>query len=405
VSRSIVLSVGLDAVFTIRGIAALICLALVGIPGEVWAAESAAPATVRAHLDISAADSCATAPSVAAQVAKRSGRIEFVGAQADLPTLRGKIGRTAGAGAGVQVELVVVPPSGARSTRRLTAPDCEQGVDALALLIAMTLDPLAVLQRRSDTNSDATKMAPLAPSADPTSPSQSSPHATSAGAVPMRDDNAPLPAEPATGPSMKVPASDKQSKGDSPNLQPLVLSPGAVAVDPSEVVFVSYGLLGATLTGPAPRAMMGLGLYGLVAFDRASPLSLALRATASYYGRAGIPETGGVADFSLGVAGLDVCALRLTAGPVSSRACAAGRVGRLSASGSNTYDGQSNGRIFASVGSAALVTLALPAAFELAAGAEVGWALTRSEYAFNPNVFYRSSPLVLMFGLGIGRHH
>jgi len=165
----------------------------------------------------------------------------------------------------------------------------------------------------------------------------------------------------------------------------------------------SFGLSGAIMIGPAPRAMAGLGLFGFVAFDRASPLSLALRATAAYYGRGDISETGGVADFSLGVVGLDVCGLRLTAGPVSSRACAAGRVGRLAASGSNTYDPQSNGRFFASIGSSVLGTLTLPSACELAAEAEVGWALTRSEFAFDPNVFCQTSPLVFTFGVGIGR--
>ena len=81
---STVLSVGLDAMFTIRGIVVLICFALAGntlagAPGEIRAAESAPPTTVRAHLDISAAESCATSTSVAARVAKRSSRIEFAG--------------------------------------------------------------------------------------------------------------------------------------------------------------------------------------------------------------------------------------------------------------------------------------------------------------------------------------
>jgi len=164
------------------------------------------------------------------------------------------------------------------------------------------------------------------------------------------------------------------------------------------------GLVGVGMTGPAPRALIGLGAYGFMAFDRASPLSLALRVTAAHHGHNGIQENGGTADFSLDVVGLDVCGLRMRTGPITARACAAGRLGRLSASGSNTYDAQSHGRFFASAGGAALVTAVLPAAFEITAEAELAWALTRDEFAFNPQVFYRTQPITLTLGLGIGRH-
>ena len=157
------------------------------------------------------------------------------------------------------------------------------------------------------------------------------------------------------------------------------------------------------MTGPTPRAMFGLGLYGFIAFDRASMLSLALRVTAARRWRNGIRETGGIADFSLDVGGLDICAFRLSAGTVTSRACAAGRLGRLAASGSATYDAQSHARFFASAGGSALLMVQLPAALEFAAEAELGWALTRDEFAFNPQVFYRTQPLVFTLGLGIGR--
>jgi hypothetical protein len=161
--------------------------------------------------------------------------------------------------------------------------------------------------------------------------------------------------------------------------------------------------MGSAMTGPAPSAMFGLGVYGFLAFDRASPVTLALRLTAAHQGRRGLRQTGGIADFALDVAGLDLCGLRLRVGPFTARACAASRLGRLVATGSESYDAQSHSRLFASVGGLALVTALLPAAIEITAEAGLGWALIRDEFTFNPQVFHRTPPALVTLGLGMGR--
>jgi len=381
---------------TIPRVAALIGWAIAGTSGTTVAAEASPPATVRAHLEIVAAADCATFAAIAARVGERSTRIRFVDALTEVPALRGRIGPSKGAG--VFAELTVVQPTGRQSRRHLTARTCEEATDALALLIAMTLDPAAALRAVPEPANDASKLEPRAATTESStnaaahaSPTPSSTGPTS-GQTPSSSVTTPVGRNNVAAPAEVNAAAERPASATSE------------AVPTPTVRSGSLGILGAGTTGPVPGTLLGLGVYGFVAFDGVSPVSLALRATAAHHWRSGVSAAGGVADFALDVAALDLCALRLSLGPVTSRACVAGRLGRLSASGSATYDAQSHGRWFASAGGAALVTAALPGAFEIAAEAELGWSLTRDEFAFNPQVFYRTQPLTRTLGLGIGRH-
>jgi len=386
-----VLSVSPETMATMARIAALIGFAIAGTAGATSAADVPQDATVRAHLDVLADADCTTFASVVARVAERSQRIAFVGAAAGVPALRGKIGRIAGGS--VLAELTVVQPSGRQSSRQLAAPTCEEAAEALALLVAMTLDPAVALHVQSEPQGAGSTGSVGSAANNSTSA------ASTAGAKSTQDGSGPRHDGAAATPPDEASRAPSEKPGDST----LVASEADTSSLPA-VRSGSFGLLGAGMTGPAPRAMFGLGLYGFIAFDRASPLSLAMRVTAAHDWRNGLPEAGGIADFSLDVAGLDLCALRLSAGPFTSRLCAAGRLGRLAASGSDTYNAQSQVRLFASAGGAALVMVALPAALELVADAELQWALTRDEFAFNPQVFYQTQPITLTLGLGVGRH-
>ena len=197
--------------------------------------------------------------------------------------------------------------------------------------------------------------------------------------------------------------SARRTKPKVPASQPME-PPAADSTGAPMVIRAGAGVLGTGTSGPAPRALLGGGLYGFVTFDRTSVLSVAVRLTVTHAWRNDIPEAGGRADFSLDGAGLDLCLLRLTAGPVTTRGCATGWLGRLVASGSDTYDPQSHGRLSAALGGAAVVTATLPAAFHVALALDVTRAVTRSEFAFNPQVFYRTPPLAMTLGVGVGRN-
>ena len=85
--------------------------------------------------------------------------------------------------------------------------------------------------------------------------------------------------------------------------------------------------------------------------------------------------------------------------------CTDFRLGRLSVSGSETYDRERHDRFDASIGGAVLVTAALPARLELGASLQAGWALTRHEFAFSfdPGVLYRTPTSSLTVGIVFGR--
>jgi hypothetical protein len=355
-------------------------------------------------LEIAAAQDCATVASIATRVAKRSARIEFVDTGPGLPILRGKIERVSGANSGVSVELTVVQPTGQTARRKLIAPTCEQGAEALALLITLTLDPVVAQSANPETFTDISKLKvtpepkTVLSNRSPQNAATSPPPPTRSEAVPL--DLGPSPPKPADQAPKEIP----EPTEDRASAQETMETTGKTITPPQSVkVRASLGPWGAGMTGPTPHIMLGFGLYGFLAFDRTSPLSLAFFLMASHHWGERYAAPGGTADFTMDAVNLDACVFHLTMGPVISRLCAAGQLGRLSASGSNTFDAESHKRFFASAGGAALLQVLLPAEFELAGEFGLGLALTRHDFAFNPHVFYQTSPQVLRFGFGVGR--
>jgi len=107
-------------------------------------AASSAPAwgqTTAARLEVEAQPSCSTRDELIARVAARSARIRFVDDGAGVPVMTARI--DAGPKGAVVAELTVVEPDGRRFARRLEAPSCAAATDALALVVAITLDPSA----------------------------------------------------------------------------------------------------------------------------------------------------------------------------------------------------------------------------------------------------------------------
>jgi len=324
---------------------------------------SASDPPVRAHLEISG---CATFDTVSGKVGERSRRIVFVAAEPDIPTLRGAIDRAAAGAPAKEVliaALTVVQPTGRRSYRSVSAPTCEVAADALAFLITMTLDPSAVAAGSAQESSAAT---PVAPRADVPPPETAAP---------------PPPAPPVAFAAVDAP------QGTTSTIS------GAV------------GVLAAGIIGPAPGVMPDAGVYGILALDRSSPLSPALRLSISHAWRGAIGGPADTASFSLDTFGLDLCVVRLRVSFLAARTCGWVRIGRLAASGSQTYDPQRHERFDASIGGAALVTATLPARLELGAFLHGGWALTRHEFvfAFDPEVVYRTPTSSLTAGLVFGR--
>src|SRR5580704_9745488 len=106
------------------------------------AAAPGEPAATSARLEVQALPDCTTREELAARVAARSRRIHFDDEGAVGPTVRAAIIPSPRGGA--VAELVIVQPGGKTSSRRLSAPSCAEATDAIALIIALTLDPMSV---------------------------------------------------------------------------------------------------------------------------------------------------------------------------------------------------------------------------------------------------------------------
>lgn len=343
-----------------------------------------------ARLEVEATPGCATSGDLIARVAARSTRIQFgeAGDQAGdragdrAPTLRARIGPDKNGG--VLGELFTEQANGRHAARRVRAATCAEAIDALALIIVVSLDPASVLAAAS-----AGEAAPP-------------PAAASPGARDLvRGAEPPPPFHPTAVP--RPPSTPPMSPAPVPS--PLVTTSdgaGREAPLPPAVRWFGFGAAAQLVAGPAPRIMPALAVRAVVGLDRPSLWSPALRLTATHARQGPAGEPGGTATFALDTLALDVCLVRLRASRFDLRACAAGAVGRLSAAGSNTYSPTSADRPYLGAGGTAVLGLALGPHLDLSAALTAADTLIRDRFEFSPAVFHRVSALTLIADLGLG---
>jgi hypothetical protein len=320
--------------------------AVVSASTPAWAEASVA------RLDVDAQPSCSSRDELIARIAARSTRIRFVDDGDGIPRMTARI--DAAPKGLVVAELTVVEPDGRRFSRRLEAPSCAAATDALALVVAITLDPSASLAEAPPDASATTKVAPPPP-----------PETTVART-----------ASPAGA--------------------------GAVAPPVASTRRLTVAVTGEVIAGPAPTVMPGVAMEIQAALDRTSLWSPAIILTLSHLWSGVQSEPGGDADFVLDLVGLEACPVRLTAALLEARACAAGALGRLTANGSNTYDPQAVVRPFGTAGGTARLGMVLGGRVELRARFGAGATLWRDAFQFSPNVFHRVASVTLVGDVGVG---
>jgi len=353
---------------------AAITVVLVG-----WAAAASAadPAPVTASLDVVAAAACTTREEVVARIAARSSRIRLhAGPDAgDAAAIRAVI--AAGASGTVTAELTVAQSAGGRSTRKLTARSCADAADALALMVVIALDPSSLAAGDAAAAGGAGKAA-----------------GSDAGAAPP--SAAPSPSKPTAAETPQPP----------PSPPPSVSTAVDVAASEPEIPpgrpRYGVGAFAAVLFGPAPSPMPGFGVEAAAALERESIWSPVIVVRGMHAWQDDVRAVGGVAAFALDALALDACPLRLRAAILEARACGAGLVGRLSASGSNTYLPRAEDRPFATLGGAAFLTLALGRYVTLSARFGLGASLVRDAFAFSPRQFHRVPAAVIELDAGVG---
>lgn len=375
-------------------------------------------AAATARLEVQTLPDCSSREEVVARVAARSRRIHFDD-DATGPTLRAVI--AAGPRGGAVGELVIVQPDGRSSTRRLAAPSCAEATDAIALIIALTLNPAAAATAGHVAATTAGRPAATAghPAAATTRATQTAganeSNAATATAAPTATGTTtasePTRAPP-VGPSLREPPPPRPpapatATAPAPPPIPVDAEPsGLVTSSPPITVAtqsrVGAGALGQAIFGPAPGALPGVGVYLIAALDRDALWSPAVVVSATRAWSGALVESGGTATFTFDAASLDACPLRLHVAFWTARACATALYGRLAASGSETYSPASATRPFAAAGGAALLSVELGRVFELAGRVGAGASLIRDSFAFSPTVFHRTADLTVDAGLGLG---
>jgi hypothetical protein len=337
----------------------VIAQSAVAAPG---AGPEATSASTKARLELRGAGDCIAAGDLAARVAARTQRIQFV---QDAP-IYARVNLTSMRPGNVVAEVVLAMPGFEPQPRRFAAKTCAEAADAIALIIAVTLDPTLKL-----TGADTARP---------------SPSPVEGGA-----DRAPTAEKPAEQPPVVKPP-------ESPPVIEAAPSPAAAQARREFAVSVA----GQTIFGPGPAVMPGIALSGMAALDWEGIWSPALFLGATRVWRNDLAETGGNASFTLYAATLDACPLRIRAAWLVARPCAAALVGRLNASGTNTEQPDSAARPFATAG----VALAASAGttVEVSARVGVGVTLLRDAYEFGGATFHRASPITTSVSMGIGLH-
>jgi len=313
--------------------------------GPALAQVEAEPEIVTASLELVAPAGCGSAAELARAISARSERIRIDDAPTASRRLRIEIREAAG---GVTTLLSLTQPNGRRSSRSLRASTCAEALDGAALVAAVSLDPMASM------------------SALPPAPAPAAPPTTCAACPPC----APAPATP---------------PADAPHAE------------------WSASLGFDTITGPAPAIMLGFGLTAMVAYERASVFSPALRLSLSHFARGDFAVAGGTAEFSLDVASVELCPLRAEAGPLRIYPCLL-RVsgGLLRASGSSTVEPAARDRPWLELGASVLASLKPSRSLLLAVSASAGRPMIRDSFQFEPLEFHHVSALSLGLGLSAG---
>jgi hypothetical protein len=153
-------------------------------------------------------------------------------------------------------------------------------------------------------------------------------------------------------------------------------------------------------TGPAPGLMPGLGLTAGWERDAASVLSLKVQLVVARHALDGWYGPGGTAAFTLDLATLHLCPIRLGTPDARARLCASAAAGRMVAESMDNLSPRTRSRPFVGVGAAALLSASPHPRVEVAVSIEPQAALIRDQFTFGPNLFHHVPAIVWFFGAG-----
>ncbi|HTB72199.1 MAG TPA: hypothetical protein VK762_03090 [Polyangiaceae bacterium] len=317
--------------------------------------------------------------------------------EAFLGRLRSRLGPRQGPGSGrslaVQItfgngryagQLSLVEVGGRSTTKTLSDADCEELVDALALVAALALE--------TDDRDAGTGSAPPGGSSSPASGSPPATAPVASGSVPASPSATASSVSPPVGVPGSLPAPTEGTSPAPPAPDAHEPSPAHEASGPEAAPAppprLGLGLSGLVTTGPAPRPLLGGALTaswmpsGTGAFRPVLEIGGAVSASPD------APEAKGTAGFTWLTAHAVAYLLQWPPGPGALlRGGLAGDFGALLARGSDTTSPASSSRPWASLGG--IVGVEVPAGrFAVRVSAAVEAPLRRDRYAFGSTDFF-----------------
>jgi hypothetical protein len=250
---------------------------------------------------------------------------------------------------GYRAQLTLTFPDGHRTVRSVETADCNEAIEALALIAAVAIDP---------SNAD------LSPTPRPPDlPPQASP---------LR-------------------------RALAPRIIHGVVTP-VPPTEPSRALAV--GVAAAAFHGISPRWLLGFDTNLRLAFQRGAWWSPSLRLGFGYSAERGVVAQGGIADFTLLSTEFDGCLAPIAGRLVEVRWCGLLQAGRLSATGRSTEAPRTRHRPLVAIGAAGEVVVFPRARWGIPLRVQAAIPTNRDVFAFDPYAFHRVSGV--LFGATAG---
>jgi hypothetical protein len=366
------------------------------IAGPALGAE---PGPISAHIDWHGSV-CGSAAEFAARISGRTQRVRFVPSGEQLRL----VVRIEPRGAVLRANVTFRVAGKAAVLRRIESSDCDDALDALALVVAIGVDerwreraaaPRPASPRRQPVRARPAEPLPSGspepgPALDDWQASVTLEPSTIALAPPLS----------ATRPVATPPPSARASHAAKPN--PVAASaPWAWAA----------GASARWLQGAAPAQMFGAELWLRASWERGSMLSPDFSVSVAHDRASGFERPEGDADFALSAAGAELCPMRFGVRRLRLQPCVASTFGWLRASGRRTFRGHTQSSPWLTLGGGAQLMASIGSlALRVAGGA--AHPFQREGYRFlssacrsedcDEAAFHRVAPVVWSIALGAG---
>ena len=294
-----------------------------------------------------APDGCPTAVDFRNSVQRRSARVRFVAEGSHDRELSIAIRRD---GDFTNGELRLIERDGSLRQRNVRFTTCAEAVEGLALIAVVSLDPQALLQPEKPTDPAPTPPATPQP---PPAPPQAPPKHDSADSAAQR-------------------SRFRVALGGEFNVAIRAL----------------------------PTPALGGSLFVDVVSRSQSWLAPLFRGAISHVERRGLSSAGAEANFTLTLASLSACPLRLGGGFLALRPCAFASGGALHAWGSKTTNLQQRTRPYGALGGSVLLFARVSQVVEIVADLALGATLVRDSFGFDQDPPWETPPLYLSSGIG-----